>query len=97
MWLCLVDDDVIEAQAAGQDDHADHREQHGHLVGDELGGGPHAADEGVLVVGCPPAQQNGEGHDAEDGEGQQQAADRNRKQRIRGCRVWSRTGTGRSR
>ena len=40
----LGEDDALQVQGAGLDDHADHGQHHGQLVGDELAGGAEATD-----------------------------------------------------
>src|SRR6267143_2592957 len=50
----LLVDDVDHVQAPGVHEEGDDREEERDLVRHQLRGGPHAADEAVLVVRCPP-------------------------------------------
>ena len=46
----LVPHDGRQAHAAGQEQNRDQAQPHGHLVGDHLGAGSEAAEQGVLAV-----------------------------------------------
>ena len=60
----LALDDADERQRARGHDHADEREALRHLVGDELRGGAHRAQERVLRAARPAAE-----HEAVEGDG----------------------------
>ena len=63
-------DDVHQREALGQHHDADHRQAHGDLVRDELGGGAGGAEQAVLVAARPAAQD--QAVEAEAGEGEQE-------------------------
>ena len=65
----LGEDDVPQGAGAAGHDHQQHAQDHGQLVGEELGPGAHGAQHGILVVGSPAADQHAE--DAQAGHGRQ--------------------------
>ena len=69
----LGGDDALHVQRAGLDDHADDGEHHRQLVGDELAGGPQAADERVLVGRGPAGHEDADDRDRRHGQGEEDA------------------------
>ena len=71
--------DALHVHGAGLDDDADDREDQGQLVGDQLAGGPQAADERVLVGPRPAGHEDADDRDRRDGEGVEHADGRGRR------------------
>ena len=69
-WAC---DDALQAHGAGLDDDADDGEHHRQLVGDELAGGPQAADERVLVGRRPAGHEDADHRQRRHGQGEEDA------------------------
>src|SRR5262249_54852596 len=66
--LVLVLDHAFDVERAGNEDDAEYRHAHRNLVADELGTGAEAAEEAVLVIGGPTAQDDRVGRQTADGE-----------------------------
>jgi hypothetical protein len=64
--------DLRQAEGAGQQHHAHHRQPQGQLIADHLRDGPHRADQGELAVRCPAAQKHAVGVDGAHGQHEQQ-------------------------
>ena len=69
----LGEDDALQAQRAGLDDHADHGEHQGQLVGDELAGGAEATQQRVLVGRGPAGHEHADDRERRHGQGEEDA------------------------
>ena len=66
-------DDALQVEGAGLDDDADDGEHQRQLVGDELAGGPQAADERVLVGRRPAGDEDADHRERRHGQGEEDA------------------------
>ena len=70
--LVLGFDDVAQVERAGLDHHAHQRQAHKHFIGNGLGRGAQAAEQGELVVTGPAGEQHGIHRQTGHGEEEQQ-------------------------
>jgi len=71
--LGLVADDLAQVEALGEQEDRDHAHAHGDLVGDHLGAGADAAEEGVLGVGTVAGEHDAVHAEGDDAEGVEDA------------------------